>query len=282
MTTTLFHFAESLRDLGTATTAECVERCWTGRRLEETGWEGLDAVGGSTDPSVVPLLEEVDALLARARGRLATLPDGPALGRVRTFRTPALERLHHASVAALVAHRYGAAGLGTLLADGTAPLGRRYQALVLLSRLHAPTTWPVVERYLVPEAHHAFLGIAVEAARFYPQRRPATRLVGLFDAIRDDRHLRAFLSPRLFTSLFVLADPVALPLYRELTVTGHTDRDPRYCEVTHALVMLRRLTGVIAPSSKFSGDGTAAEPWLDAAERRYDEERDRLRPVCLL
>lgn len=282
MTTTLFHFAESLRALGTATTAESVERCWTGRRLEETGWAGLDAVGGSTDPSVVPVLEEVDALIARARRRLAALPDGPALSHVRTFRTPALERLQHASAAALVAHRYGAAGLGTVLADVTAPLGRRYQALVLLTRLHASTTWPVVERYLIPEAHHAFLGVAVEATRFYPLHRPAARLVGLFDAIRDDRYLRPFLSPRLFVSLFVLADPVALPLYRELTVAGHTDPDPLHCEVTHALVMLRRLTGVVPPSSKFPEGGTAVEAWLNAAERRYDAERDRLRPVCLL
>jgi hypothetical protein len=282
MTTTLFHFAESLRDLGTATTAECVEQCWTRHRLEEIGWEGLDAVGSSTDPSIVPVLEEVEALLAQARGRFAALPDGPALGRVRTFRAAALERLHDASVAALVAHRFGAAGLETVLADVTAPLGRRYRAFVLLTRLHAATTWPMVERYLVPEAHHAFLGVAVEAGRFYPQHRPAARLVGLFDAIRHDRYLRAFLSPRLFATLFVLADPVALPLYRELTVAGHTDPDPRHCEVTHALVMLRRLTGVVPPSSKFAEDGIAVHAWLDAAERRYDAERDRLRPVCLL
>ena len=282
MTAPLCRFAESLRALAGATTADAVEACWVTERLEEDGHSGLASAGGSADPSVVPLLEEVDELIVRAMQRCSRLPADRPGERVRTFRLPALERLHHATAAALVAQRFGVAGLATVLGDAAAPLGRRYQVLVLLARLHAPPSWPLFLRYLVPEAHHAFLGTATEAVRFYPRHRPAPVLVGLFDAIRSDRHLRAFLSPRLFASLFVLADPVALPLYRELAVAGHTDPDPRCCEVTHALVMLRRLTGVVPPSSKFGDRRVGVGVWLDAAEACFTAERDQLRPVALL
>jgi hypothetical protein len=201
---------------------------------------------------------------------------------VRVFRVPALERLRHATAAALVAHRFGTPGLTAVVTDVEAPLARRYRAFVCLARRHEPAAWPLFRRYLDPEAHYAFLGIAVEAARFYPAERPAGRLVGLFDAVRGDRHLRAFLARRLLTSLFALADPVALPLWRELAVAGHTDPDPCCCEVTHALVMLRRLTGVLASSSKFTDRNADVAAWVDAAEARLEAECGRLQPVALL
>ena len=50
--------------------------------------------------------------------------------RVRTFRAPALERLQHATAAALVAQRYGVAGLRWGRADETAPPARRYFAFL--------------------------------------------------------------------------------------------------------------------------------------------------------
>jgi hypothetical protein len=277
----LHRFAESLRDLVSAPSAESVEACWHSRQLEDEGWRGLDAVAYTTDPAVVPVLEEVDRLLGLALGHLPAMAD-EAGGRVRGFRIPALERLQHATAAALVAHRFGTAGLATVVADVRSPLARRYRAFVLLARLHQPATWSLIRRYLDPEAHYAFLGIAAEAARFYASERPAGILVELFHAIQGDRHLRAFLGPRLLASLFVLADPVALPLYRELAIAGHTDPDPRCCEVTHALVMLRRLTGEIGPSSKFADRGPTVAAWVDAAEAQLEAERFRLRPVALL
>jgi hypothetical protein len=277
----LHRFAESLRDLVSAPSAESVEACWHARALEDEGWRGLDAVAHSTDPAVVPVLEEVDHLLSLALDHLPAIADEGS-GRVRGFRIPALERLQHATAAALVAHRFGTAGLATVVADVRSPLARRYRAFVLLARLHQPATWPLIRRYLHPEAHYAFLGTAVEAARFYPAEQPAGPLVELFHAIRGDRHLRAYLGPRLLASLFVLGDPVALPLYRELAIAGHTDPDPCCCEVTHALVMLRRLTGELGPSSKFAESGPAVAAWVDAAEARLATERFRLRPVALL
>lgn len=277
----LQRFAEFLRDLVCAPSAASVEACWCARQLEDAGWCGLDAVGDSTDPAVVPVLEEVDHLLGLALRRLPELADDDR-ARLRTFRIPALERLQHATAAALVAHRFGTAGLATVVTDLRSPLARRYRAFVLLARLHPPAAWPLIRRYLVPEAHYAFLGVAVEAARFYEAERPAGMLVELFHAIRGDRCLRAFLAPRLLGSLFVLADSVALPLYQELAVAGHTDPDPRCCEVTHALVMLRRLTGVLGPSSKFTERGPAVAAWVDAAEAGFAAERHQLRPVALL
>src|SRR5207244_1351840 len=79
----------------------------------------------------------------------------------------------HAAAAALVGHRYGVAGLRTVIADQDAPLARRYFAFLALAELHPPRAWPVFARYLIPDAHHAFQGAAVEAARFYPVDDPA-------------------------------------------------------------------------------------------------------------
>jgi hypothetical protein len=282
MLTTVHGFAEALRALLDARSAEQADASWRRDRLEERGWEALAAVERSTDPGVAPILDETDGLLLRLLDRLPMLAHGSDGARLRTFRLPALERLQHATAAALVAHRFGTAGLATVATDLRAPTGRRYHAFLLLARLHARATWPLFRRYLVPEAHHAFLGVAAEAARYYPGARPARALVELFDATRGDLHLRAFLGPRLLESLYVLADPVAVPLYHALAATGHTAADPGRCEVTHALVMLRRLTGAVPLNSKFSEDEPRAGSWLDRAEAVYEADRHVLRPVAVL
>lgn len=282
MPVAMHRFAEALRVLLSASTAECVEALWHRDRLEERGWAALVAVEPSTDPAVVPVLDETDGLLLRLLDRLPMIARGPEGAVLRTFRIPALERLQHATAASLVAHRFGTAGLATVATDLRAPTARRYHAFFLLARLHARATWPLFRRYLVPEAHHAFLGAAAEAARYYPVLRPGAVLVALFEATRGDLHLRAFLGPRLLQSLFVLGDPVALPLYRELAAAGHTDADPTRCEVTHALVGVRRFTGTVPANSKFADDEPEAASWVDRAEAQFEADRDVLRPVIVL
>ena len=132
-----------------------------------------------------------------------------------------------------------------------------------------------------PAAHHAFVAAAVEAARHYPGS--AVELVALFARIRGDQLLRRFLAPKILESLYVLGDPAALPLLEELLVAGHTDPDPDRCEVTRALVAVRKLTGRVAPSAKFPDPAdSAVARSLDEAERRFEAERDQLLPVTVI
>ena len=74
--------------------------------------------------------------------------------------------------------------------------------------------------------------------------------------------------------------PPSPPAKKEPPVT---DPDLDRCEVTRALVGVRKLTGQLAPSSKFPDP---AEPGvqraLDEAQRLFDEERDRLVPVVVI
>jgi hypothetical protein len=283
MSSPLHRFAEALRQLLACSTPGAIERVWSRESLDDLGWAAIRVASCGTDPALVPVLDETDGLLLRALDRVPLIARrAPETARRLTmFRLPALERLQHATAAALVAHRFGPAGLATMVADQGAPLGRRYHALLTLARLHVETTWSLFDRYLRPEAHHAFVGVAAEAARYYPERGAAGELVALFDGVRRDLPLRAFLSPRILRSLFVLGDPLTLPLYRDLLVTGHTDPDPGHCEVTHALVMVRRLTGTVEESSKFPDPDAAAE-WLDEAETTFERERDLLHPVVML
>jgi hypothetical protein len=195
---------------------------------------------------------------------------------------PELERWQHAAAAALVGARWGVAGLRTVIADTGAPLGRRYFAFLALAERHPKEAWPLFARYLqTPGAHHAFVAAAVEAARYYPGQ--AADVIALFQRIRGDQMLRRFLAPKILASLYVLGDPAALPLYEELLVAGHTDRDVERCEVTRALVGVRKLTGKVAASSKFPDP---EEPGviraLDEAERIFDEGKDRLAPVVVI
>jgi hypothetical protein len=283
MPPTLYRFAECLRGLLACADPAALEDLWEAEGVEDLGWAALERAGVSTDPALVPVLDEADGLLLRLLDRLPGLARRQAAGHLATFRIPALERLQHATAAALVAHRLGPAGLATMVADAGAPLPRRYHAFLTLARLHATTTWPLFHKYLIPGAHHAFVGVAAEAARFYPDRRPAPGLVVLFEAVRNDLHLRAFLSPRILESLYVLCDRRTLGLYADLLVTGHTSPDPERCEVTHALVMVRRFTGGVAPSAKFADpDEPGVRDWLDRAERRFDRSSAELHPAVVL
>jgi hypothetical protein len=95
--------------------------------------------------------------------------------------------------------------------------------------------------------------------------------------------LRRFLAPKILESLYVLGDPASLPLLEELLVAGHTDADLDRCEVTRALVAVRKLTGRVAASSKFADpDAPAVRRMLDDAQRLFDAERDVLNAVIVI
>lgn len=281
----LFLFAEALRDLLSTRDAATLERDWAAADLCTLGWRALARARRENVARWEPALDEIDGLLLRLLDRVPLLAGGreTAAVHVRTFRLPELERLQHATAAALVAQRYGVAGLSTVLEDQAAPLGRRYFAFLALAERHPVREWPLFARYLTPVAHHAFLGAAVEAARFYPTGAASERLVALFEAVRNDLQLRTFLSPRILESLYVLGDRRTLPFFRHLLVAGFTDPDPEYCEVTRALVMVRRFTGTVEANAKYPdlGDpGVCAA--LDTAERSFERSREIVQPVAVM
>ncbi|MGH7529990.1 MAG: hypothetical protein ACREMN_06360 [Gemmatimonadales bacterium] len=271
-------FAAALERLLAVRDAAEMEATWEELDLGQMGWEALAVARRSGSERLEPALAQLDrrllAVLERARAFLDP--------HVVTFRIPELERWQHAAAAALVGARWGVAGLRTVIADTRAPLGRRYFAFLALAERHPQGAWALFAKYLdTPGAHHAFVAAAVEAARYYPGR--ADTLIALFERIRGDLMLRRFLSPKILESLYVLGEPVAIPLYEELLVTGHTDADPDRCEVTRALVGVRKLTGRIAASAKFADpEAPAVQQALDEAERRFDESRDQLKPVVVI
>ncbi len=285
MAESIFGFAEALRGLLQARSPEGFESHWGAVGCSDIGWRALTPAWRRDVLLWERGLDEVDGLLLRLLDRLPVLaaPRNAAADRVRTFRGPELERLQHATAAALVAQRFGVAGLRTVVADEAAPLARRYFAFFALAERHPPDSWPVFARYLVPVAHHAFVGAAAEAARFYPRSGAAGRLMKLFEAIRTDLHLRAFLSPRILESLFVLDDKETLPFFRNLLTSGHTDSRAEYCEVTRALVMVRRFTGVVEPNVKYAdvaGDGL--EKRVSQAETVFEKQCEILNPVTVI
>jgi len=276
--TALCRFAGALESLLAARDATAFDAAWEGRDLGQLGWEALALARRPGVEACEPALAQVDRRLLATLERARSFLDS----HVGTFRVPELERWQHAAAAALVGVRWGVAGLRTVVADTRAPLGRRYFAFLGLVERHPTGAWPLFERYLrTPAAHHAFVAAAVDATRFYEGRADA--LLGLFDRIRGDQMLRRFLGPRILESLYVLGDPRSLPLFEELLVTGHTDPDVDRCEVTRALVAVRKLTGRVAPSTKF-GDSNAPEVQraLDDAERRFDAARDQIEPVTVI
>lgn len=271
-------FAAALERLLTARDAAELERIWDEIDIGQRGWEALALARRANTESLEPALAQVDrrllAVLERARAFLDP--------HIVTFRVPELERFQHAAAAALVGARWGVAGLRTVIADTRSPLGRRYFAFLALGERHPRDAWPLFAKYLeTPGAHHAFVAAAVEAARYYPGH--ATTLIELFERIRGDQMLRRFLGPKILESLYVLDDRAALPLYEGLLVTGHTDPDSSHCEVTRALVGVRKLTGRVAPNSKFPDpEEPRVQQALDAAEQLFEEERDRLVPVVVI
>jgi hypothetical protein len=281
----IFRFAEALRRLLSQRTPTALDLEWERVQLERVGWDALERAWRRDRDHWEAALDEVDGLLLRLLDRLPVVSSGfsAAALHLRTFRAPAAERLQHAAAAALVAQRFGAAGLRTVVEDERAPFVRRYFAFFALAERHPPSEWPLFRRHLTPRAHHALLGAAVEAARYYPAQDPAPRLVQLFERIRGDLHLREFLAPRLLETLFVLEEPSTLPFFRELLTTGHTHAEPEHCEVTRALVMVKRFTGVIEPNVKFpDSTGSDVETALAEAEAAFGAKRDVLHPVVVI
>jgi hypothetical protein len=274
----LYRLAGALEQLLVAPDAALFEKTWEAASLDLLAWEALGLARRADAGAVEPALHQVDRRLLAVLERCRAFPDLHLV----TFRVPELERWQHAAAAALVGARWGIAGLRTVIADTAAPFGRRYFAFLALAERHPDGAWPLFERYLVtPGAHHAFVAAAVEAARYYPGHSDV--LVRLFHRIRRDQLLRLFLAPKILESLYVLGEEASLPLFEELLVTGHTDPDVDRCEVTRALVAVRRLTGRVAPSSKFTeGDSAVVRRTLDDAERRFETTRHRIVPVVVI
>src|SRR5213592_360121 len=274
----LCRFAAALQQLLAARDSAAFERVWDALGLDRLAWDALALARRADTDAVEPALAQVDRLLLAVLDRCRAFLDRHLV----TFRVPELERWQHAAAAALVGARWGVAGLRTVIADTQAPLGRRYFAFLSLAERHPDAAWPLFERYLVTRgAHHAFVAAAVEATRYYPGH--ADVLVRLFELIRRDQLLRRFLGPKILESLYVLGESLSLPLFEELLVAGHTDPDVDRCEVTRALVAVRKLTGRLAPSAKFGdGDEATLRRTLDEAERRFEEARDRIVPVVVI
>ena len=271
-------FAAGLERLLAARDAAKLDATWDELNLGQVGWEALALARRANTETLEPALTQVDRRLLAVLERCRAFLDP----HIVTFRIPELERFQHAAAAALVGARWGVAGLRTVIADTQAPLARRYFAFLALAERHPKEAWPLFARYLqTPGAHHAFVAAAVEAARYYPGQAPD--VIALFQRIRGDEMLRRFLAPKILESLYVLGDAAALPLYEELLVAGHTDRDVERCEVTRALVGVRQLTGKVAASSKFPDpDEPGVIRTLDEAQKIFDEEKDRLEPVVVI
>lgn len=285
MPESIFRFAEALRTLLSAKTPLHLESDWKALDLDTLGWDAIERTRRRDRPRWERGLAEVDMLIRHlmARIRVIARGSGPADVQVRTFRLAELERLHHAAAASLVGQRFGLAGLHTVVADRSAPMPRRYYALLALAERHPRNDWPLFAQYLRPRVHHAFLGVAVEAARFYPEAPVVQRLISLFDLVRNDLHLRAFLSPRILASLYALEDIESLSFFRQLLIVGHTAADVEQCEVTRAVVVVRRLTGRLEPNAKFVElEAPRAQRKIDAAEAIYEARREVLQPVAVI
>ena len=271
-------FTAALERLLSARDATELDTLWEELNLAQLGWEALALARRANTEKLEPALAQLDRRLLAVLERCRAFLDP----HIVTFRVPEMERWQHAAAAALVGARWGVAGLRTVIADTQAPLGRRYFAFLALAERHPKEAWPLFARYLqTPGAHHAFVAAAVEAARYYPGQAPY--VIALFQRIRGDEMLRRFLAPKILESLYVLGDPAALPLFEELLVAGHTNADAGRCEVTRALVAVRKFTGRVAASTKFPNpeEPTVIQA-LDEAQRIFEEERDRLEPVVVI
>jgi hypothetical protein len=274
----LFQFTGAIERLLGARDSAAFEAVWDAEGLERMGWEALAVARHPRSEPLERGLAALDRRLLAALARARALPDI----HTSTFRVPELERWQHAAAAALVASRWGVAGLRTVIADTRAPLARRYFAFLALAERHPASAGPLFQRYLrTPASHHAFVAAAVQAARWYPDH--LEDLLSLFDRIRGEQLRRRFLGPKILGSLYFLDDDRALPLFRELCVSGHTDADADLCEVTRALVAVRRRIGATLPSVKYPDPGAdEVQAALDLAQTLYEEERGRLSPVTVI
>ncbi|HYS21027.1 MAG TPA: hypothetical protein VEO73_08055, partial [Gemmatimonadales bacterium] len=213
-------FSAALERVLAARDAAAFEAEWITQDLQQVGWEALALARQANTEALEPVLAQVDRRLLAVLERCRAFVDSHLV----TFRVPELERWQHAAAAALVGARWGVAGLRTVIADTGAPVGRRYFAFLALAERHPPGAWGLFAKYLRrPDAHHAFVAAAVEAARYYPGH--TSDLIAVFERIRRDQLRRRFLGPKILESLLVLGDATALPLFEELLVTGHTDPD---------------------------------------------------------
>jgi len=65
--------------------------------------------------------------------------------------------------------------------------------------------------------------------------------------------------------------------------SGYTHRHPEFCEVTRALVMVRRFTGRVEPNVKFPhGGNSEVHKLLDRAARVFEQRRETLHPVKVI
>ena len=84
-------------------------------------------------------------------------------------------------------------------------------------------------------------------------------------------------------SLFVLNEPRTLPFFRALLTTGHTNSEPGQCEVTRALVMVKRFTGKVEPNVKYTDfPASEVDRLLSQAEATFGAERELLHPVSVI
>src|SRR5881396_108229 len=229
----LYRFAGALEGLLAAPDVVTLERAWEEANLDNLAWDALGHSRRAHGAALEPALHQVDRRLLAMLERCRRLPDP----HVVTFRVPELERWQHAAAAALVGARWGVAGLRTVIADTSAPLGRRYFAFLALAERHPDGAWPLFERYVVtPSAHHAFVAAAVEAARYYPGH--ADLLVRLFQRIRGDPLQRRFLGPKILESLYVLGESLSLPLFERSE--EHTSELQSLRTISYAVFCLKK------------------------------------------
>jgi hypothetical protein len=281
MPVTLCEFAEDLRKFLTIRSPEGMLKTWDQLRVDMRGRDALKlarrGIGGES------VISEIDQLLLKVMSRVAEISGikSPASFRLQTFRYAELERMQCAASAALVDRRYGLAGLHTLVEDEYSPLARRYFAFLCLSERHAPDDWGFFCKYLAGKHHHSFVATAIESLRYYPEREPSSLLLEIFEAVRNEPVLRRFLGPRILQTLYVLEDEVALPLFVDLLVAGHTEADPIVCEVMRAVAVVYRLTGTVPKNSKYRSE-QATRQALALATSSYDDLRSAFLPVEVL
>ncbi len=116
--------ADALERLLVAPDPGTFERAWEASHVDQIAWEALALARRADGVALERALSQVDRRLLAVLQHCRAFLDPHLV----TFRVPELERWQHAAAAALVAARWGVAGLRTVVADTGAPLARRYYA----------------------------------------------------------------------------------------------------------------------------------------------------------
>src|SRR5207245_1742194 len=199
---------------------------------------------------VVPM-DAIRSLCRFADALEGLLASADALAFERAWREGDLDQVGWEALA-LGRRATGAGEAGAALERALAQVDRRLLAVLERGRAFLD---PHLVTFRVPELERW-------------QHAAAAALVGARWGVAG---LRTILGPKILESLYVLCDPRSLPLFEQLLVTGHTDPDLERCEVTRALVAVRKLTGRLAPSSKFADAAEeVVQRTLDDAERRFE------------